>query len=248
MNDFYDHLKKLITKFQPISFYDLFLRFVNFSNFELYSLYIKLRLQFDKMQDYLKMLGEECIKELDESNIDCEFSWFPDFDANFSSLYQSMFYNEMKKKGKHALIYNSLQKQLTSCAEKYLINLKNFVNSKIYLELKEIMMFLNGFEGFLDEVFENIIKASNFSFISNKIYRDNLRILIDVKKKYMTKLKDYFDQFKEKINEQSKEANKNFNDKFQKSTRYIMREVEHINEIKCEVEGKNLKDEIEQDF
>lgn len=251
---FYSKLKYHICKL-ALSYQDIYTKLKDYSKFGVNNFYIKLSIQTPEiinqnLEAFALQRINQIIAHKDRSfDINDEFVWIPDFDMDLLKKYQFIMYNQLKSHKNIYDISNHIQCELNNHADRYINNLKKYYANEIYITPDKLSFIHESFNSFLNEVFENIIKSSCFSLISLSVYKDTLYILNQTSDVYKDKIKKILLKYAQKIEEKKTIVERDFNDDFQRSTRYIMKEVEHIKEIEVIVKNKGeIKDEIEQDF
>ena len=123
------------------------------------------------------------------------------------------------------------------------------MNQKYYWTKEQMGLMKIAHQKFLEEEFYNIIKIISFGKELDMIYADNIEILDKQKINDNSIIDKIFKPFVEIIEIKNKSKEKDFKESIESGTNYVMKETEHLREIKVTVHlNKDLTSEIKQDF
>lgn len=254
---FHDCIMDLTSDLNEVSSYDILLRLQHFPQYQISGLYIKMKLQPPQDSEMIldKVIQERYAILVRKNAPDPylllldEFHCFsPEGDIDFNQKYRYVIYKNLKE-NKEQEIKSILTKQLSSAAKKQIDHLKNIISSKLYWEMNEISIIKNSFMMFIEKAFFDIIIISNYGRIADLVYQDNVDVLLNVKQKNLNEINSSFADFFSKINERNSQMERDFRNDINKSTRYIMKEVENVRDVEVVVGVNGSIDSlIDQDF
>lgn len=177
-----------------------------------------------------------------------EFSLVPpSYDDNFLSQCYSVI-NEMIREENMAN-KDKIQNELKISADSHLNYLKDSMNQKYYWTKEQMGLMKIAHQKFLEEEFYSIIKIISFGKELDMIYANNIEILDKQKINDNSIIDKIFKPFVEIIEIKNKSKEKDFKESIESGTNYVMKETEHLREIKVTVHlNKDLTSEIKQDF